>query len=499
MKKILPIFCIIVIITSGLGTSAFQLRNNINEKPLLLLEDLDPLVDISISVDIQAIRALDEIDSDSNPDFYIKLFINGEEHISPIWDDQIYLYDCWTFSQDVDDTIEFVDISVELWDKDTIEDKICDISGDLNTEQAGFDINIIYSVKTGLWESDDYLGDPSGYGRLSGCDDGSIYSDENDCEIWFDIYQTDFDNDGLPYHIENFIYQTDPEIDNTGEDMDQDGIPIEWEHHWGYDPFVWDEHEELDLDYDSINNTEEYLTWDFKSDPFRKDIFFEMDFMEDINGEQIEIPDETFELLQNPYNRRNIVFHSDFGQVEGGELIPFDDNTDFDELLEIHNDFFLHNDLSNWRRGVFHYGIVVYYRRPSMAFSGDTGPYFGYYGGTNSFVISKSNPDYYYEFYNQEKSMAYLYAANFMHEMGHNFGIKSGHPNGCDHFLSSEPWMFGYWLYQNYKSIMNYRYIFDIFDYSDGTNGVRDFDDWGNIDLTYFERSSKSGLNTLNI
>jgi hypothetical protein len=34
---------------------------------------------------------------------------------------------------------------------------------------------------------------------------------------------------------------------------------------------------------------------------------------------------------------------------------------------------------------------------------------------------------------------------------------------------------------------MNYQYTYRIFDYSDGTHGWGDYDDWGNIDLTYFE------------
>ena len=290
--------------------------------------------------------------------------------------------------------------------------------------------------------------------------------------------------------MEKYVYGTDPLVNNLGEDNDNDGIPIEWEHRWGFSPLVWDDHEHLDPDGDSLNNTEEYLTYEFGSDPFRKDIFLEMDFMEnESDGEQIKVHDETFEILKNPYNRRNIVFHTDYTD-EGGEIIPFDNNTDSKELIEIHNNFFLHNDSGNWRRGVFHYGIVVFYRRPSMAFSGDTSPFFGYFPGTNSFVISKSGPEYFYNFYWGRKSMAYLYAVNFMHEMGHHFGIRFGKPFGCDNFFGKKPWQLAFWRFWRYKSIMNYRYVFSIFDYSDGTHGIGDYDDWKNIDLTYFEKSS---------
>jgi hypothetical protein len=34
---------------------------------------------------------------------------------------------------------------------------------------------------------------------------------------------------------------------------------------------------------------------------------------------------------------------------------------------------------------------------------------------------------------------------------------------------------------------MNYQYNYNIFDYSDGSHGRGDHEDWANIDLTYFE------------
>jgi hypothetical protein len=41
---------------------------------------------------------------------------------------------------------------------------------------------------------------------------------------------------------------------------------------------------------------------------------------------------------------------------------------------------------------------------------------------------------------------------------------------------------------------MNYDYFAERYlDYSDGTNGKNDYDDWGNIDLTFFQRSSVLG------
>jgi hypothetical protein len=74
-----------------------------------------------------------------------------------------------------------------------------------------------------------------------------------------------------------------------------------------------------------------------------------------------------------------------------------------------------------------------------------------------------------------------------MHETGHNFGIRFGEPFGCDCWIGKYPWQICFWFIRNYKSIMNYQYTYNIFDYSDGSHGRGDYDDWANIDLTYFE------------
>jgi len=77
---------------------------------------------------------------------------------------------------------------------------------------------------------------------------------------------------------------------------------------------------------------------------------------------------------------------------------------------------------------------------------------------------------------------ACVYAGAIMHETGHTLDIRAP---GCDAPNSVWPWQTNYWRYGSYKSVMNYRYIYNgINDYSDGSNGKNDYDDWGNIDLT---------------
>jgi hypothetical protein len=253
-----------------------------------------------ITVEIQKIRSLEkddpqvdakeEIDISSHPDFYLKIYINNNEFISNIWHNTRYIYNPdFKPTAVIPSDIEHVNIKIQLWDyaDEHDNDRLCDISGDTGHSDDSYDVELVYNTKTGHWTGDDFPDidlegyDPSGYGRLNGCDDGTIYENDRDCELWFIIYQDDIDGDKIPDWIETNIYGTDPEIDNSGEDIDEDGIPIEWEHKWGYDPLTSDNHEELDPENDGINNIEEYLTSQWYSDPYRRDLFVELDLMED--------------------------------------------------------------------------------------------------------------------------------------------------------------------------------------------------------------------------
>ena len=364
----------------------------------------------------------------------------------------------------------------------------------------------IYNLKTGHWEGDDWLPgfwggfDPSGYGRLNGCDDNSQYQNDRDCEMLFDIYQNDFDDDNIPYWTEVNAFNTDPTVDNTGEDFDNDGVPIEWEwkwgysqsidwenftwmHDWRYDPLIWEDHQTLDDDEDGIQNSEESRMADWGSDPFRKDLFVELDQMEaGPNGEPASIfPEASKELLRTAFNQHNVVYHLDDGSHEdsGSDMIPFDNLTTMDwfsennELEKIYDDYFLHGNPDNWRRGIFHYGVVVY--QCSMA----NGNAFG----ANSYQISSNGLN------EKAKSLPWLkrdivFASAYMHECGHTLNIENA---AVDDQNSGSPFMLNYWKWRPYKSVMNYGYTFRMVDYSDGSRGKNDFNDWSSMDLTAFE------------
>jgi len=469
--KIIPIICTIILCFSYLGVAQSLHTESVK------IEDFDPLVDINVTVDILSIRALDDIDGSDTPDFFVKIIINGEEFISNIWYDKNYVYEPnFSVTKNVPDDKEFVTVEIQLFDWNTAENYLCDI-GDENNNDI-----MEYSIKYGNWMGDDQHKDKSGYGRLNGCDDGSIYENERDCEVLFNIYQNDYDDDTLPYWVELNGYETDPEVDNSGEDFDEDGLPIEYEHRWIYDPFSWDDHENIDEDGDSLTNYEEFLTKDFGTNPFRKDVLLEYDFMEaGPSGEENIVPIDSDDLLKNPFHRRNIVFH-----IKRDQMIPFDDDVSMDEVFEIYDRYYLDNDSNNWKRSVFHYGIFVHgCSPPGYGFSGDVSPYMGYIPGTNGLIISCRQMEK--SSIRDSNTLAYTCGSAIMHEMGHNFGIRFGNPLGCDNRGCIYPWRLGFWLFWNYKSCMNYRYTYKIFDYSDGSHGKRDFDDWSEIDLTYFE------------
>lgn len=529
-KNIVFIFSVLLLLPTVLGVSSVYYDTNDTDIRTLVNDDLDPFVDVSVTVDIKQIRTLektdlsvtpiDKIDRLSDPDFYVKVFINDEEFISPTWYDTKYVDDPqWSATVNVPDDVEWVNITIQLWDANPSGDVLCDLSGvsfdesqdDLENDVTPFDIQYVdlqYNIKTGHWTGGDGLNqnsywsmpDVSGYGRLNGCDDGSIYQNDLDCELWFDIYQNDHDSDDIPYWTEVNVFGTDPSIDDRGRDDDGDGVPIEWEWKWGYymqrsygggmthvwqyHPFIWDDHMNLDTDNDGLSNYEEYLTGQWGSDPFRKDLFVELDQMEaGPNGEDASVlPERSKELLRTAYNRYNIVYHLDDGCWEnsGSDMIPFDEETTMswggmnNELIEIYNDYFLHGDEDNWRGGVFHYGVMVY---QCTAANGNA------FGG-NRYQISykglsekaRNNPLL-------DKDI--VFASAYMHECGHTLDIINP---GVDDQYSKYPWQLNWWKWRPYKSVMNYGYMFLMVDYSDGSRGKYDFDDWNNLDLTAFQR-----------
>lgn len=474
--------------------------------------DFDPLVDeIVVTVAVHEIRALKTIDVLSDPDFYVQVTINDKEFTSPVWQNMKYVeHPNWSAAVQVPKDTEFVDITIALWDKNLIIDRLCDISPKITGDQAHqYIATLTYSIATGVWWGDDCLGDASGYGRLNGCDDTTIYPEDRDCEMWFDITQNDFDGDGFPFWLETNMYNTSPTVDNRGEDADDDGIPIEWEYtfgltyiDWGYDsgyhmvydPFTWENHSDMDDDVDGLTNVEEYKTWQWGSDPFRQDIFIELDQMEaGPNGEGSFVPVGAFDMIRDSHAKQNIVWHVDDGRLGGGETIPYKEVIAEEDHAEWYWKYFMHEDENNWRRGVFRWGLIAYNWSWAKGFCFSSR--INNSSALDCFFLSTKYHDsrvknvplidsLIRKTFDSEKQRAFIYAGAIMHETGHTLAIWN---RGVDNRRAVWPWQLGFYRFASYKSVMNYRYIYtDLVDYSDGSHGRNDFNDWADMDLTRF-------------
>ena len=324
-----------------------------------------------------------------------------------------------------------------------------------------------FNMKTGDWTGSDYRGDSDGYGHVRG----------DTFEIWFDIRVQDPDTDGLTSWEENYIYGTDPFFDDRGRDDDGDGIPIEWEDHWGYDPFISDNHDGLDPDQDGLSNRDEYRMRHWFSDPFRQDVFIEVDWMagKTIWEKPYALPDRAKQLVMTAFARHNILLNIDDGWMGGGEEIPFVGDEDLN-LNTLYRQYFMNHFTDTWKRGIFHYAILM-----------GVNPWAEDIGGFNfqcdAFTVCVGTIRL-YRFSETVRSLAI--AGVFMHELGHNLGLFRSDFEGIDNPDTRYPWKEDFWLYGTYHSCMNYRYTWHYVEYSSGTHDEYDFDDWGNLNLKHF-------------
>ncbi|MFH0815269.1 MAG: PKD domain-containing protein [Methanobacteriota archaeon] len=236
--------------------------------------DIDPLVNTQVTLKITEIEAKDDVDPNNDPaDFFIRCNINGvlfgrnptinddtpsnylvNKNGIGTWDQDNHktpdeIENQLQFTVDVsDDKTQYnsrmeIEIAISLFDDDygrsPPDDDLCDITRFPISNTA----YIFYSLKFAQWSGEDAiyfdpLSDPSNtpgdpptggiyddrfeynygnygrsYGMISGEEDG-IRGDENDCIVWFDITQSDFDNDGWTYWEEMDYFGTNPKITN---------------------------------------------------------------------------------------------------------------------------------------------------------------------------------------------------------------------------------------------------------------------------------------------
>ena len=263
-----------------------------------------------------------------------------------------------------------------------------------------------------------------------------------------------------------------------GLDTDEDMVPDWWETKWGYAPDSWDDHQHLDPDNDGLNNIEECYTDTYGSNPFHQDIFLEFDWMSSQYASTNTPSQKILDDIQSLFADQNISLHIDTGMLNGSEEIPYMTNFTYATLVDLYWSYFLHNDMNNPRKGIFHYGIICDYGT-------DRGFAFCGWDSLDSFLISAQ-----YLVDNQPTfARELLIVGGAIHELGHTLGLNVDDHGGIDNMVVVLSFTIQSFLFRNYKSCMNYRYTYHILGYSDGSHGFGDFNDWENIDFSFFKKT----------
>jgi hypothetical protein len=501
LKKKTKILFIIIVLLSFSGIISYPYICNVinnqkdagtekNEQINSILDNrISPLVNQGLILEINRIRnrgLLDIIMKSGNnwknkPLFFIETNIDGLKYISDHFNTWDTKFQGFRIIKDAEEEQQKSTIKITI-----IEKK----NNFLRTEDMEKEkINLIYDYRTGRWSGDDFFRDTDGYGHYI----GKYY------EIWFNIYQTDYNHDGIPYWTEVNILHVSPYEDNSKLDPDGDGIPTSWEWKWGYNANIWDDHAHLDPDMDGLTNIEEYKMTKWYADPFTPDIYLESDGMQkkgffDWNHVFYE---ESQQIMIERFCRHNINLYIDNGWPTelvngGGELLPHVNILSWNSgsVTQFYNYHF-----ADERKGIFRYLIICDSAGPSESWSGNT--IFNRYDtivcGNNAKMI------FIYQRAFTARTQRVLMAAIVLHELGHTLGIEPYTIEGCDNVsflidVNSIGQMikkFKNYINEwgNYKSVMNYLYVFDknLVDYSDGSNGFNDQNDWEKFYLPFFK------------
>ena len=496
---------VIVILTTIFFSFSFGLFDTEIKEPektqdVLVDDQISPYTNQALFLEVNRIRHRGLIDEllrfggrpwKNKPVFYFEMDIDGEvatsKDIATYADTGQIYYVTW---DSMFEDCKMIHDAEEEQERSLVKISIIELmkSGFLRrkvTEHIREEINLIYDYRTGRWDGDDSLRDTDGYGHYVG----------ETFEIWFKLYQDDWDNDGIPHWTEVNILGTDPTVDDSKLDPDGDGIPTAWEWKWGYDPFTWDDHRHLDPDIDGLENIEEYQMEKWFADPFHQDLYVEVDNMASVGlGDRISphiLSEESSQAIIERFCQHNINVYFDTGWKDGpinggGELLPHVDimSDTTGNVLQFYN-----NHFAKERRGIFRYCVMGHkggFTFPSMFNNYDT-----IVMGTslNGMIRLKSafSP----------RAFRIVTASGLMHEMGHTIGLSGTYFEGVDMYLERglSPKTFARnaevkKTWGQYYGIMNYLYIYDkkLLDYSDGNNGPPyDQNDWMHIYLPSFQ------------
>ena len=346
-------------------------------------------------------------------------------------------------------------------------------------------IHVTYDYRTGRWDGkDDSFMDSDGYGHFV----GDIF------EVWFYIYQEDYDDDGIPYWTEVNVLGTDPAVDDREEDPDKDGIPTSWEWKWNYDPFTWNDHKNLDPDVDGIENDEEYQMRKRLANPYQPDIFIETDGMEKKGPIDVQhiFYKESQQMIIERFCQHGISVFIDDGWPDsprngGGETLPFHVYLD-DVLAKQLLKFYEHN-FPDDRKGIFRY-LIAGFQYSGFITALDYNKFDAMHIGNSLYDAILIRDAF------TPRTLRITFAAAVLHELGHSFGLMPVSFPGND-IIGPAGYRYPsmpedeYNKYQEqYISVMNYNFIYDhtLFDYSDGSNGAPyDQKDWDHLFIPAFE------------
>jgi hypothetical protein len=271
----------------------------------------------------------------------------------------------------------------------------------------------------------------------------------------------------------------------------------------------------LDPDNDGIQNVEEESMEKWLANPYQPEIYIEADYSANapderplgfipykiemvrgkiipikrptiekvkFTGQKVEFWEESQAMLMELFNKHGITVHVDDGCMGGGG-----------ETLDLlsgqvglrANDWYVpryyKNNFADERKGIFRYSIFTV---SSSGFNYNMN-YLGHY---DTILVAASDFIYSSSWNGKAKTpraQRVAQAIAFLHELGHSCGFGYLHCGGVDNISTV-----AYKEWYDYKSVMNY-YWFSCryFDYSDGSHGPNDVDDWAAIDVGYFQRS----------
>ncbi len=506
----ITLLVVVIIILSSVAIIVFlpEEKKEISKAPIEAVIDdrISPLENQGLVFEILRLRhrgLYDQLTSSRNdwknkPTFYFITDIDGLEYISKNVQqhgnvDETFFNTWDTIFQEnkiVKDVEEEQETSVvSLTIIEVVEKGILG----LRTQEIERDsFTVIYDYRTGRWDGDDYFKDEDGYGYYLG----------ETFEIWFNLYQMDYDNDYIPYWTEVNVLGTDPMRDDSRSDPDNDGIPTTWEWKWGYDPFTWDDHEILDPDLDGLENIEEYQMSKWFADPFTQDVYVEIDVMK--RGGPLDPPhylyEESKQGIIEKYAEHNIHLFIDDGwpntpENAGGDLLPHYERLSQDSgmILQFYNNYF-----PDERKGIFRYVVIGHaggFNHPAKGNIYDSIYIFN--NLYNLQPIQKLSQWLRLGIVPTARGYRVALGAVLMHELGHSVGIMPWGFEGCDNIT------YGFYHYpkkeyratwSNYDSVMNYECIYDmdLFDYSDGSNGPPyDQNDWEQLFVPSFQYNNE--------